>query len=149
MKTLAREKDITEILGRVRLLDLECQRQWGQMTVHQAVCHLSDACRMALGETAVSPTGGLVQRTVIKWIALYAPMKWPPGIVTRPELDQHVSGTKPSSFADDLAELEALVRRLAVHRTRISHPIFGAMSESDWLRWGYLHLDHHLRQFGK
>jgi hypothetical protein len=28
------------------------------------------------------------------------------------------------------------------------HPIFGAMSERAWLRWGYLHMDHHLRQFG-
>ncbi|HEV2663419.1 MAG TPA: DUF1569 domain-containing protein [Blastocatellia bacterium] len=28
------------------------------------------------------------------------------------------------------------------------HPYFGAMSESQWMRWGYLHCDHHLRQFG-
>lgn len=28
------------------------------------------------------------------------------------------------------------------------HPGFGRMSQSDWLRWGYRHVDHHLRQFG-
>ena len=28
------------------------------------------------------------------------------------------------------------------------HPLFGRMSEAAWLRWGYLHVDHHLRQFG-
>jgi hypothetical protein len=28
------------------------------------------------------------------------------------------------------------------------HPIFGAMTEEEWMRWGYLHMDHHLRQFG-
>jgi hypothetical protein len=28
------------------------------------------------------------------------------------------------------------------------HAIFGSMSEADWMRWGYLHMDHHLRQFG-
>jgi hypothetical protein len=149
MKTLARETDTAEILQRLRCLDSHCERRWGRMTVHQAVCHLSDACRMALGETAVSPSSGLVQRTVIKWIALYTPMTWPQGILTRPEIDQEASGTKPSTFAADVADLETLVRRLSAHRTRISHPIFGAMSESDWLRWGYLHLDHHLRQFGK
>jgi len=27
-------------------------------------------------------------------------------------------------------------------------PIFGDMSEAEWMRWGYLHCDHHLRQFG-
>jgi hypothetical protein len=28
------------------------------------------------------------------------------------------------------------------------HPLFAEMSERDWMRWGYLHVDHHLRQFG-
>ena len=28
------------------------------------------------------------------------------------------------------------------------HPIFGHVSEAAWLRWAYLHMDHHLRQFG-
>ena len=26
--------------------------------------------------------------------------------------------------------------------------IFGAMTTERWKRWGYLHMDHHLRQFG-
>ena len=30
----------------------------------------------------------------------------------------------------------------------VRHPFFGAMSPNQWLRWGYLHTDHHLRQFG-
>lgn len=29
------------------------------------------------------------------------------------------------------------------------HPMFGPMSFADWMRWGYLHTDHHLRQFGR
>jgi hypothetical protein len=29
-----------------------------------------------------------------------------------------------------------------------THPIFGRMSEAAWMRWAYLHTDHHLRQFG-
>jgi hypothetical protein len=28
------------------------------------------------------------------------------------------------------------------------HPFFGQMTEKEWMRWGYLHADHHLRQFG-
>lgn len=28
------------------------------------------------------------------------------------------------------------------------HPIFGRLSRAAWLRWAYLHMDHHLRQFG-
>ena len=28
-----------------------------------------------------------------------------------------------------------------------AHPIFGPMTLRAWMRWGYLHVDHHLRQF--
>ena len=88
----------------------------------------------------------------MKWIALYAPLRWPPGTATRPELDQAAgAGTAPGEFTADVADLETLVDAFtATPRTfdRQAHPIFGAMSDAAWLRWGYLHMDHHLRQFG-
>ena len=147
MKTLARGRDKTEILDRLRCLTPGSERQWGRMSVHQMVCHLSDGCRMAMGDTPVSPATGLAQRTIVKWFALYAPLKWPPGIGTVPEIDQEISGTNPADFTSDLAELEGLVHRLAVNRRWAAHPFFGRMSDAAWLRWGYLHMDHHLRQF--
>ncbi len=150
MKTLARERDKAEILRRLRCLGPECDRRWGRMSVHQMVCHLSDVCRMALGETAASPATGLMQRTVVKWIALYAPVKWPRRIPTRPEVDQEIAGTRPTEFAADIAALEALIHRLAAQTTwPTMHPVFGRLSQAAWLRWSYLHLDHHLRQFGR
>jgi len=84
--------------------------------------------------------------------ALYAPLRWPPGIVTRPEIDQALTGcTKPGDFGADVEQVEALVGVFTSRGPGVtwpSHPIFGTMSEGDWLRWGYLHMDHHLRQFG-
>ncbi len=150
MKTLARERDTAELFERLKLLHPDCARRWGRMSAHQVVCHLADACRMAMGEKPVSDASGLPQRTIIKWVALYAPMTWPPGILTRPEIDQEVSGTSPLDFAADMAHLEVLLAALAARRGARwpVHPIFGPMSESAWLRWGYLHVDHHLRQFG-
>ena len=29
------------------------------------------------------------------------------------------------------------------------HPIFLDLTQTQWMRWGYLHADHHLRQFGR
>lgn len=116
------------------------------------VCHLSDSFRMAMGRKPVSHATGLLQRTIVKWIALYLPLPWPGGrILTRPEIDQEVGGTRPGDFAADIAELEALVELVTAPARSFDwppHPIFGRMSEADWLRWGYLHMDHHLRQFG-
>ena len=104
-----------------------------------------------MGTKAVSPTTGRFDRTLIKWVALYAPLSWPAGIVTRPEVDQQCGGTAPSEFAADVEELIALTERLAASEelTRGNrHPIFGTMSRAAWMRWAYLHMDHHLRQFG-
>lgn len=151
MKTLARAECTTEILRRLAALTPQSERRWGTMTVHQMVCHLADVFRMATGERPVSDAAGVFQRTVIKWVALYAPMRWPPGIQTRPEIDACLGGTTPTSFAADLADvavrLEAFLT-LARDGRCVPHPIFGRLSPAAWLRWGYLHTDHHLRQFG-
>ena len=150
MKTLARHRDKAEILQRLGAVRPESVRRWGRMTAHEMVCHLSDSFRMVLGQKPVCQPTGRLQSTMIKWIALYLPLPWPAGIGTTPELDQKLGGTRPVDFAADVAELEALLDRVTTHRETLdgqSHPIFGRMSEAGWLRWAYLHMDHHLRQF--
>ena len=72
-------------------------------------------------------------------------------ILTVPEVDQEVGGTRPGEFTEDLKDVEGLLNTVASRRgigQWPDHPIFGPMSEGDWLRWAYLHTEHHLRQFG-
>ena len=151
MKTLARQRDKDEVLRRLKSVGLETPRRWGRMSAHQMVCHVSDAFRMAMGRKAVSPASGLVKRTIVKWIALHLPLPWPAGIPTSPEIDQEAGGTSPVVFAADVAELAVLVEIFTAPARSFAwqpHPIFGTLSDAAWLRWGYLHMDHHLRQFG-
>lgn len=150
MNTFARTRDKDDILRRVRTITPDSRRRWGTMSAHQMVCHLADSCRMATGQKQVRPVSSLLRRALTKWIALYAPLRWPPGIVTVPEIDQKISGTCPGDFSRDLAEAVELLEGLAARRGEAwpAHPIFGRMSEAEWLRWAYLHTDHHLRQFG-
>jgi hypothetical protein len=122
------------------------------MSAHQMVCHLNDSLLLATGQRAVSHAITLPSRTIIKWIALYLPLRWPPGILTRPEVDQEAGGTRPAAFRADVARQEALMEEVIAQRGKLHgsvHPIFGGMSERAWLRWAYLHTDHHLRQFGE
>jgi hypothetical protein len=150
MKTMARAQDKEEIVRRLRTLRADSARRWGRMSAHQMICHLSDSFLAVTGQRDVSPASGPLQRTVIKWIALYAPFDWPQGVPTRPEVDQEAGGTKPSTFAADVTQLEMLVELITTRKGCFgpSHPIFGNMSNTDWMRWAYLHMDHHLRQFG-
>jgi hypothetical protein len=151
MKTLARPRDKAELLRRLATLRPEVVPRWGKMSAHQVVCHMSDCFRMALREKPVSPQSGFLERTIFKWIALYLPLPWPRGIRTRPEIDQHAGGTPPVEFAADVARLHGLMDLMTARAGDLDgpfHPVFGRMTQAAWLRWGYLHTSHHLRQFG-
>ena len=151
VKSLARAQDKAELITRLGKVAPQSERRWGRMNVHQMVCHLADACRMALGQKDVRDDSSALKRTIVKWLALYAPLQWRAGIVTSPEIDQLISGTCPADFATDVAEVRVLLDAIAKNGLRgtwPNHPVFGKMSSTQWLRWAYLHTDHHLRQFG-
>jgi hypothetical protein len=149
MKTLLHTGEREEILRRMGDLRPDLQRHWGIMTAGQMVCHLNDSFRLFLGEKDVRPIHNLLTRTALKWAALWLPLQWRPGFPTRPEIDQHKGGTAPKEFAADVADLRTLFDRFcAAEDNPHMHPVFGPMSRADSMRWAYLHMDHHFRQFG-
>jgi hypothetical protein len=148
--TLADPMTARSIVDRVRRVTPQSVRLWGRMSVQEMVCHLADAYRHCMGEIAASPVDTLVTRTVIKNLALWLPLPWPPGYPTRPEVDPQRAGRKPGDFIRDRDQVEAEMYRFmdaAERGTMAKHPIFGAMTRREWLRWGWRHADHHLRQF--
>jgi hypothetical protein len=152
MRSLANPGDVAELRRRIQLVRVDSPRGWGQMTAAQMLCHLHDAFLVATGTRPASSVAHLGNRTVIKWIALYGPVRWPQGVPTRPEIDQVAGGgTAPAAFDQDVAALLTILDQAATDdhffRAR-AHPIFGPLSRAAWLRWGWLHIDHHLRQFG-
>ena len=127
------------------------QRQWGKMTVSEMLCHLSDAFRVSMGERQAQPIDNWATRSLMKWAALRVPIRWPHGVSTGPECDAKLLGTPPSEFEIDRDCLLSLLDRFARQPRGYAlqvHPIFGKLTEEEWMRWGYLHTDHHLRQFG-
>ncbi len=150
MKTLTDMQCRKEIAERVGRLRSDSQRQWGKMSAHQMVCHLAGSFRGVMGQKSLAPRPAF-GHGVIKWFALYAPLQWPHGLKTMPEVDQEIGGTKPAEFEADRRELLQLFEKFTRQPRAFAwkpHPMFMEMSEKDWMRWGYLHMDHHLRQFG-
>jgi len=148
-RSLRESANVDELVRRLATLTPDSRRQWGTMTSHQMVCHLSDAFLTVLGERAASSKETMLSRTVVKWIALQSKLPWPHGVPTMPEVDQKIGGTKPVEFERDRQQVLELLRRFVKSDTRYGrHPGFGAMTRDEWLLWGYGHVDHHLRQFG-
>ncbi len=150
MKTLLNPADKQEILRRLDTVQPTSQRRWGSMSVHNMICHLSDGFRLYMGERPAKPAPVHLPRLLVKWVALWAPLQWPHGFKTAPELDQQGGGTPPAEFTADMSDLQALIERFTRQPADYSpkpHPHFGSLTEREWKRLAYLHTDHHLRQF--
>lgn len=120
------------------------------MSSQEMLCHVTDAFRVALGELTPPPMRVMGLRGAVpKWFALSVPLPWPHGLRGPAAVDPRQGGTKPAEFDADRARVIETTRRfIGDVSDGQTHPMFGPMSRADWLRWGWLHLDHHLRQFG-
>ena len=142
-------KDFGALRNRLETLSAGDTARWGVMTAAQAVCHVRDAFGVPLETLPAAKAPCPIPRGLMKFFALRAPLKWPPNVPTIPELKVGTA-TAPGEFGHDLAgALAGFDALVAARSLTANHPIFGAMSTDDWRRWGWLHVDHHLRQFGR
>jgi hypothetical protein len=146
MKTVWSVGDRQALRGRVERLDAQTPGRWGRMTAPQAVAHLVDAMRMAIGELPCEGKQTPLRFPVIKQLVIYW-LPWPKGAPTAPEL----VGRAPASIAAEITELQVLIDRVGALPAVFEwppHPAFGRLSRRAWGVLIYRHLDHHLTQFG-
>jgi hypothetical protein len=152
MRSLGNTHDLAEIEDRLSALQPDDARLWGSMCVEEMLRHLRVAFRLAMGEVeggGAAPSM-IVPRGMLKFFALRAPMQWPHGVPTFPALKQGAPLMAASSLEEERdGVLQEMRRFCQPEQFRGDHGLFGAMSDGDWMRWGYLHMDHHLRQFGR
>ena len=149
MKSLASADVLSETRDRILRVRPEDRALWGKMTATQMVRHLSFACEIPLGERTAEPVKVPMPK-FLKFMALRSGLQWGKGLKTPKELelalDEDCSAEFDELVAVAIAKMEML---LGEARCVETHPFFGPMTSGDWMRWGYLHADHHLRQFGR
>jgi len=151
MRTLLNPLDRDQILSRLQGVRPTSPRRWGKMTAHQMICHLCDGNKLYMGLITAASPGFPYPSRLLKWGCLWMPIPWPKGFKTVLELDQQRKGASSNDFDNDMAELRDLLHRFTRSPRDFrwpDHPYLGHMSEKEWMRLGYLHADHHLRQFG-
>ncbi len=142
---------IQEVVGRINQLTEQSQRQWGSMSANQMVTHCADQIKICVEEKPAKPFGNKITQALSRFLLFRMGMKFPQNSRTLPELDPNKSlMTKPGIFAADRQQLVALVEKffdLPKNKT-FSHPLLGKATKDEIGKLIYLHLDHHLRQFG-
>lgn len=151
MRTLRNPLDRDQIFARLQKVSPSSPRRWGLMTPHQMICHLCDGYKLYLGSIVVASPDFPYPSLLLKWGFLWVPIPWPKGFKTPREIDQQKKAAPSNDFDSDVAELRHLLNSFTTTPPDFpwpDHPYIGHLSEKEWMRLGYLHADHHLRQFG-
>ncbi|OXA75288.1 hypothetical protein B0A56_11305 [Flavobacterium columnare NBRC 100251 = ATCC 23463] len=146
MKNIFTLSDNEELINRIAKLTPETQPLWGKMTVDQMMKHCIASIDVA--------TGDLVLKIPFLMSLLGKLMK---NKVLNNEF-KHNSPTAPQFIFKEKYDFEKVKLEL-IQKTRNFqngtkviklnfHPFWGKLTNEDWNKLQWNHLDHHLRQFG-
>jgi hypothetical protein len=149
MKTILDAEVRQEVIHRLEKLNPQSTALWGQMTVEQMLRHLRLWEEM-IHENKRYPRpfiGRLIGSLIMKQV-LSKP-ELPKATPTIPEM--RISD-KDIDLADERSKLKELIAHYATYDVpdyTFVHHFFGKMTKAQIGRMAYMHLDHHLRQFGE
>ncbi|MFH0733874.1 MAG: DUF1569 domain-containing protein [bacterium] len=151
MKSILDEKGKNEILKRIESVRPSGKGLWGKMNSNEMLCHCNDQIKLGLGEINCNTTQKFPLGKLFKYL-IFMGMPTPKGkIETFKSLKQGDGGTPPTNFANDKNVLIKSIQQFNAKypdATTINHPAFGDLTKKEWGKLIYMHLDHHLRQFG-
>jgi len=149
MRNISDRTILEDLVRRLRGLAPTQPGVWGSMKAQQMALHLGDASAAVLkqGPFSAKPRSG--PSGLLRFVVLYLLPRMPRGVKTG--ADPAAAIVKPAAFPQDLERAVTLLQQLAAAAPGAlvdRHPILGPMTRAHWMRWAFLHTDHHLRQFG-
>lgn len=151
MNSILQEHTYMEIEKRIQKLTQQSKRRWGKMSVEQMLAHCSDQIRLALSQKQPHETPVFFNRNVMKYFGLWLPRIPLRNLKAPVDMNQKFYGTPSADFGTEqhhLLELINMFRKLNEDVILQPHPMYGKLNRNQWGRFMYVHLDHHLRQFG-
>ncbi len=150
LKTLLNRDDRKEVIERIENLTIDSKRQWGEMDAHQIVVHLTTPLLVALGERLIPFKPNLFSLPVVKILGSQI-VPWWHGAPSTPEFLN--IQTRHRNFHQDRNALVIEIGRFVqVAKDKKKefppHPVFGELTNEEWARLMWRHIDHHLRQYG-
>ena len=147
MPTLFDQATRETILARIDRLTPSSPRQWGQMTPSQMLKHMTVAFSVPTGKVTL-PHDALhmvAANGFFRWLMIRVMTQWPKNMKTVAEF---IIRDDPD-FAPAKAELVSAIGAFVSADTLPGdHPVFGVMEKDLWGEAMYIHMEHHLRQFG-
>lgn len=134
-----------ELIARINNLQTNSQHQWGKMDVAQMLTHVQQPLKVAYGE--LNPKGNFIIRALSVFFKsnLYNDKPFARNLPT----DKTFKIADTRNFLDEKEKLIQLVNKFSPEKlTTQPHPVFGKLTQEQWSKSQWKHLDHHLQQFG-
>jgi hypothetical protein len=148
MNSLFESNSAAGIIYRLAKLHPNTKSLWGKMNVSQMLAHCQVPLQAALGEKQFKRTffgfvfGRIGKKRFMKEGPFKRNLPTDPRFVVRDDRD----------FDKEKKQLQVLIHRFATADpptiAKKRHPFFGNMTQEEWGKLQWKHLDHHLRQFG-
>jgi len=149
MKNLYDPNDLEALKARIARLQPDSARQWGTMTVAQALAHCSLGVQTATGE--LRPQRKLIGRILGPLVKPKVVGDDQPMRRNSPTMEEIIVRNQPDFATEQARLIEALNQFSAAGPqgcTSHPHAFFGPLTPGEWAIVMYKHIDHHLRQFG-
>jgi hypothetical protein len=147
-KNLLDQSAAIEIIARAEKLQISNKPIWGKMTVTEMLFHCNLANTQILEEQMAFQPPTFKQR-LLKILGLYLLPTFPRNRkgAERNDTKGHIDSSR---FDEQLKQLIGILQRFPEHTGPMTlvHPAFGMLTRRQWGRAAWMHMDHHLRQFG-
>ena len=145
MRPLLDEPHLPAIITRAQGLEPDAPPRWGGLTVSGMLYHCTLVHEQILAARTTRPP--TVKERLLK-LVLLTMTRLPRGVRTGPAL--LAPAPDQLNFEQERAAFLAAATRFAQHPGPLlaAHPFLGLLNAREWRRFAWLHLDHHLRQFG-
>lgn len=146
MKNLLQAHVAEEIITRMQHLKPESNRRWGTLDAAAMLRHCNEANRSIL-ENKLPNLPTTRKQRMIRFLCFYVLRKFPKNVQVKSNV--HAPSDAPDFHAEQQKFTE-IIRDFAANDCPIllSHPAFGRLTTKQWGVSTWMHMDHHLRQFG-
>jgi len=149
MKNLYEPTTAQEVKDRLARLHPDSQRQWGSMTVAQAVAHCATSMEWAVGDRVPDRMyASRILGVLVKPFVFRDDKPMRPNSPTAKSLLIHDHRNLQAESLRLLTLIDRFTAARAQGCTTNPHSFFGRLTPDEWAILMYKHLDHHLRQFG-
>lgn len=138
-----------QLVKRSQQLKLASQPLWGSMTPIEMLRHCSEAIHATLKPRPFD-TPATVKQKVVKFMMINVIPRLPKGAKAPKHINMQLQPFTLETFESELKNFGKAVETFSTYKEPIlnKHPYFGTMSNKHWGIISWMHMDHHLRQFG-